>query len=104
VPVAVAAPRRAPFVAPGVQHRGQLLLHRLLDGHADVLVNQLAQGHPLRLLRALPVSGTVLHGAFLRWPPWQAAGWWLDNPPEECATSLFPHQSGHHRSFLKHEL
>jgi chaperonin GroEL len=38
---------------------------------------------------------TVLHGAFLRWPPWQAAGWWLDNPPEECATSLFPHQSGH---------
>jgi hypothetical protein len=38
----------------------------------------------------------VLHGAFLRWPPWQAAGWWLDNPPEECATSLFPHQSGHH--------
>ena len=62
VPVPVAAPRRPPLVAPGVQHRGQLLLHRLLDGHADVLVNQLAQGDPLRLLRVLPVSGTADSG------------------------------------------
>jgi hypothetical protein len=24
------------------------------------------------------------------------AGWWLHIPPEECAISLFPHDSGHH--------
>ena len=28
-------------------------------------------------------------GAFLRWPPWPAAGLLLNNSPEECAISLF---------------
>jgi hypothetical protein len=33
----------------------------------------------------------LCHGAFLRWPPWQAAGCGLANPnrPEECAISHF---------------
>jgi hypothetical protein len=31
----------------------------------------------------------LAHGAFLRWPPWLAAGLGEANQPEECAISLF---------------
>jgi hypothetical protein len=41
---------------------------------------------------AAPPSWYLAHGAFLRWPPWPAAGFGFANSqqPEECAISLLP--------------
>src|SRR5438445_9378898 len=66
------------------------LLHRLLDGGADVLVDQDSEGdllmHELQLLESL------VHGAFLRSSPWPATGWWFPN--RKNAPFHFPHHPG----------
>jgi tetratricopeptide (TPR) repeat protein len=48
------------------EHGPQLLVHGRLDRDADVLVNQLAEGDRLTLMRSDRVAGTLPHGAFLR--------------------------------------
>jgi hypothetical protein len=46
-------------------------------------------------MRTAVLPAMLAHGAFLRWPPWPAAGLRLTNSPEECALFAFPPQPGH---------
>src|SRR5262245_16017453 len=87
--VAVAAPAVATLVDPHAERGGQLLVHGDLDRAPHRRVDQLAQRARSPVRRPSSSPGMLAHGAFLRWPPWRAAGSWLNNPPEECAISLF---------------
>jgi hypothetical protein len=89
------------LVAAGAERNRQLLVHRCFDRDPDLRVDQLAQRDRGLLMQPLGLPDTLRHGAFLRRSPCRAAGWWLNIPPEECAISLFPHQSGHHRPMFE---
>jgi hypothetical protein len=52
-------------------------------------VDQLAERARPAVMRPRRVPGKLVHGAFLRWPPCQAAGSELASSPEECAFSFF---------------
>src|SRR5262249_8236351 len=56
------------------------------------LVDQGAERLGPSLMQPPVLPGMLVHGAFLRWPPWPAAGLRLTSSPEECALSFF-HQS-----------
>src|SRR5229473_2325889 len=76
-PVALSTARLAALVQLDAEHRSQFLLHRLLDGGADVLVDQ----DPERdlLMHRLQLLDSLAHGVFLRSSPWPATGWWFPN-------------------------
>src|SRR5438132_11258221 len=87
------APRSAPRCArtarrPAPRH---FLLHRLLDGGADVLVDQDSEGD-LLFMHQLQLLESLVHGAFLRSSPWPATGWWFPN--RKNAPFHFPHRPG----------
>src|SRR5438309_6643359 len=73
------APRSAPRCArtarrPAPRH---FLVHCLLDGGADVLVDQDSEGD--LLMHELQLLDSLAYGAFLRSSPWPATGWWFPN-------------------------
>src|SRR3954469_8834788 len=69
--VALAASRLAALVQLDSQHRSQLLLHRLLDGGADLLVDQDSEGE-LLFMQQLQLLDSLAHGVFLRSSPCKA--------------------------------
>ncbi len=73
--VAIAPPDLAALVRRRPQDGQQLLVDRRLDRASDVLVDQFPQRDRLELMRSGRLPDTLAHGAFLRWPPWQAVGW-----------------------------
>jgi hypothetical protein len=75
--VAFASARLAAFVQLDAQHLRQLLVHRLLDGRAHVLVNQDSEGK--LLMHGLQLLDSLAHGVFLRSLPSRATGWWFPN-------------------------
>ena len=58
-----------------------------------MLVDQLAQRDPLGLRRSSWLPDTLAHGAFLRWPPCQAAGWSCTSSTRKNAPFLFFHMT-----------
>jgi hypothetical protein len=55
-------------------------------------MDQFAKCDRAPVMRTPASPGRLSHGAFLRWPPWQAAGLGFPNSPEECAFLLFHHK------------
>ena len=92
--IAVATSDFAALVRTRAERGPQLLVHGHLDRDADVLVDQFAERDGLKLLRSDRLADTLAHGAFLRWPPCQAAVGRALHQPEECATSLFSTRPG----------
>src|SRR6059036_1975662 len=91
--VAVPAPYFAALIRPRSQRGAQLLVDGRLDGEPNVLVDQLAQRDPLGLMRSSWLPDTLAHGAFLRWPPCQAAGWSCTSSTRKNAPFLFFHMT-----------
>src|SRR5713226_5713597 len=94
LPVAVPAAGLGALVHGRAQRRGQFLLHRRLDRAPHPLVNQLAQRDGFLLMRSGLLPATLVHGAFLHWPPWSAVGWWLDFPTGRMRHFSFSTQLG----------
>jgi len=80
----------------------QLLMHRPLDRDAHCLVDQLPERDCLRLLRLAQLPDRLRHGAFLRWSPGKAAGWWLPKSNRKNARLAFPHDRGHDPAGHRH--
>jgi len=76
--VALPAARLAALVQLDAQHLRQLLVNCLLDGGADVLVDQDSEGE-LLFMHQLQLLDSLAHGVFLRSSPWPATGWWFPN-------------------------
>jgi len=53
-------------------------VHCLLDGGADLLVDQDSEGE-LLFMHQLQLLDSLAHGVFLRSSPWPATGWWFPN-------------------------
>src|SRR6267378_1420823 len=76
--VALPAPPLAALVQLDAQHLCQLLVHCLLDGGADLLVDQDSEGE-LLFMHQLQLLDSLAHGVFLRSSPCRATGWWFPN-------------------------
>src|SRR5215813_6498657 len=93
--IAVASPEVTALVGTRPQRRPKLLVDGPLDRDADVSVDQFAERDGLKHLRARIFLDTLAHGAFLRWPPWQAACWSCTSPTGRMRHFSFPPEPGH---------
>src|SRR5262249_49454827 len=93
--IAVASSDVTALVGTRPQRGPQLLVDGPLDRDADVSVDQFAERDGLKHLRARIFLDTLAHGAFLRRPPWHAAGWSCTEPTGRMRPFSFPPEPGH---------